>query len=369
MNVSQGEENYSYLAKIAPHIPLSTSDHLVNYFRGSPTSYKLARFAAEKFKDLFFLGCFELDEDINLTSCLHTTLALNRIFLKKEESEFAENLTFVEFNFKAKLDKVYKIYDLIIGKTVSEMDISTTLNSPDYIVNIIKKGNELIPELEKTLNIYRNNTTKFLKTDYDFNLETFNKFKMDLLSDEPLETYSKFFNVFIRAYESEFPNSYFHVFSIEKFKNAKGDLFFRSYESFIENYTLIDYFLAKNYQDGEFDQGCLNSASMEEYLANLEKIVCESKAPPNEGFIDPQIVTRCFGAPGLLKDFSCPEFLEIDETKNTISGVTFLYLPWTISHHQTLDNLAAMIDEDHDLSNEFEKLLSQEPSQKKHRTY
>lgn len=179
----EGSEEPPYTPLVIPRLIQTTSDILTSYFKGKYTTFKLIRFAVEKFDELLYRPVFQQGERFDLSCCLHTTLAINQIFLNSGQNHFIDQLTASPHSIKILNSSSFRIFQLLQGASISLTPMQADFN--EYNKQLHVTGNLLAEELSTQLNITPSTPLNIdLWSKVDFNVFTFKKFKNDLLSDE-----------------------------------------------------------------------------------------------------------------------------------------------------------------------------------------
>lgn len=323
---------------------------------GRLSTYKIIRFCLENFeKEIYSLNLLS-HETLDYNSCVQTALAIHKIILNRDENTFFENCLLDPVAVELEKFRSFRFLDLFTGSAMTQVLPSNPL--PIYFESLKKQAASICENMlclpqpslqnhEDTLNaIWR----------IDFNLDTFHRFKNELLSTSPIEKDGQFFTACARYSQNLENRHIYHILSIEKYRNTANEDRYRIYESMVAEYSLLESFIYRGYRQGEKDEGCLNLKHMMLYLDDLEKVFCSSSHTSQ--CIPPHHFQKCVSRdmPPFQNPITSPPYLTIDEESKVIGGVNFLYFKWNISHQDTLNNLAELISQNSLLLKKFSML-------------
>lgn len=343
--------------------PLESSDSIFEIkkklekkIEGQPTTYKIIRLCLENFeKEIYSLNLMP-HEAIDYNSCVQSALVIHKMILTTSQNIFFENCLLHPVTVEVDRVSSYRFLDLFTGSALSQIFSNSQMATyfeclkkqatahAENILSLAKPSQQGLDDLLNKIN------------QIDFNLDTFLKFKTELLSPTPIDKDGLFFTACSRFSQNLESRHFYHVFSIEKYQNTRKEYRYRVYEAMVGEYSLLESFIYRGYRQGEKDEGCLSLAEMMRYLDDLEKIFCRSKHASKH--IPAQHFQKCVtrNMPPLQNPIASPPYIAIDEENKTIGGVNLLYFKWEISHQRTLENLAQLIRQNNNLLKKFSKM-------------
>lgn len=344
------------------------SDELIHHFEGNPTTYKLIKLAIHQLSNAFYAQVYQPNQKVDLTSCIHTNLAINQVFLNRQQFDCFKVIS--RLRLKSRLDFKEKCLaiDLFLGAAILKVPINYVCQ--EYIRQVEKESKNLITEFCVKHHITRQTSSEKLiwkSIKEDFNLTTFQSFKKEIKA--PIEPNSSYiYNISSREAD-HLPHSviFFHAFAIEKFLGQNNTLCFRVYESWVDQFTLAECFIGRGYSQGDHGEGCIQENQIEKYLEKLEKVFCRSAHSPAPKHVSEKHILDAFGYKCLNNFISDHEtrYLDYNHENQIVRGLTFSYTRWKISHQSSLHNFAHLIENNEQLKKRWEEIRDEEPPRKK----
>lgn len=232
-----------------------------------PSIERLVRFAIEHFKESFYMTTskgFQHANQINLTSCLHTTMAINQIFLEKKEFKLLKNLILTTWQGQRTTNSQKLSFENIFFNDAFIEEFDQKDEKSTYEGLALK----IYAKVEQSLNPILNNLHQDLFRTLDINRQSLTRLKAKIdFHHRPGSLNSQLYNIFIlHNFDQEMnvydQSEYLHTFSIEQSNNSIGS--YRIYQSFIQRYTLLDHLE----ETGEYSH-----SMMEAFLSSLENIL------------------------------------------------------------------------------------------------
>lgn len=354
--------------KIPYPLKSSIKDELIDHFRGNPTTYKLIKLATNELTSPFYAQVYQPGQKVDLTSCIHTNLAINQIFLNRQQFDFFKLMAKLRLKNSLKFQEKCLAIDLFTGAAIHQVPIN--FNLWEYIKLIEQESKKLKKEFYTKHHITNQSSSdkmlwKSLKE--DFNLATFQSFKKEIKA--PIEKKTSYvYNILSREADNV-PDSviFFHAFSIEKFLGQNNTLCFRVYESWVDHFTLAECFTGRGYSQGDSEEGCIQENQIEKYLEKLEKVFCRSVHSTSPKHVKEKHILDAFGYKCLSNFIPDHEtkYLDYSHEHKIVRGLTFSYTRWEISHSSSLDHFAQMIENNDQLKKQWQEIRDEEPPRKK----
>lgn len=323
---------------------LTSTELILRSTSSVPCTFRVVNFAL----NVFGLELYQnYDSQVDLKSCIDSVIVINQIFLDKKEFNFFHKL--IEINWKIsckKKEEVLHLVDLPFALPISQI-FKPHIDSSRFSLakrEIYDKATQLLQSIKGFKQL----------TTHDYNKSVLENLREDLKNYFKPKT-SYIYNIFLK-YTSPYANlpdntiSVLHAFCIEQI-NDYQEPYFRLINSWVDEWTLLEDFKARNYSESNILNGCWDSKKMEDFLINLEKVAVES----SNAFIDTKALSDCFKCK--FTDLRLRRFVEEDQGEKTLKGLSIFYSLHEISYLKSVNNLAAIVDQ----SSRIKKRLENHP--------
>lgn len=315
------------------------------------------------------VGTKDISERNRITSCINSAYSVSLIFFgepltKKIFGRLKKTVsTTLHINFKPEAQWTYTVSNLFGGDIIREMN--NRFNIDASIDNAVKPYmepyfnkfythnqsyiNSCIGDSSSDAQIINRFTQYFSTLKFDFNIPTIQAIKKEIQENKNTTQPLKSYVYFVLVSEKNAIRSYVidHAFVIEQFYiEAIKKVYYRIYQSWLEQATLLDDFKSRQYNKHALDESEINH-----FLNNLEKYYCRNTA------IEPISAKQCFGY-----DDSVPTLTAFDEKENVLSGTSVRYYSAAINPMHCLKNLRGFITSRPDLESKLSHTAYKEQS-------